>query len=132
LSGIFGNLGSGSSPFDASGWGGSGAEFSGFATGGSFDVGGGGGVDSQIVAFKATPGEHVSVGGNQGAAAPVNIQVHNYTDQQAKVSHRQNSQGGNDLIVQVGDAIAHNVRTGGSVSRAMRDTFSAARTPIQR
>jgi hypothetical protein len=33
----------------------------GFADGGSFTVGGAGGTDSQTVAFRATPGEHVSV-----------------------------------------------------------------------
>ena len=32
-----------------------------FATGGSFDVGGAGGVDSQLVQFRASPGERVSV-----------------------------------------------------------------------
>lgn len=38
----------------------------GFANGGSFDVGGSGGTDSQMVSFKATPGEHVQVGGGSG------------------------------------------------------------------
>ena len=33
----------------------------GFASGGSFNVGGSGGTDSQLVAFRATPGERVSV-----------------------------------------------------------------------
>jgi len=33
----------------------------GFATGGAFTVGGAGGTDSQVVAFKATPGEEVTV-----------------------------------------------------------------------
>jgi tape measure domain-containing protein len=33
----------------------------GFATGGSFTVGGSGGTDSQLVAFRATPGEKVSI-----------------------------------------------------------------------
>lgn len=33
----------------------------GFASGGAFTVGGSGGTDSQLVAFKATPGEEVSV-----------------------------------------------------------------------
>lgn len=33
----------------------------GFAQGGSFKVGGTGGTDSQVVAFKATPGEHVDI-----------------------------------------------------------------------
>ncbi len=39
----------------------------GFANGGSFDTGGSGGTDSQLVAFKATPGEHVSVGQDNSA-----------------------------------------------------------------
>lgn len=38
----------------------------GFANGGSFDVGGSGGTDSQMVSFKATPGEHVQVGQSGG------------------------------------------------------------------
>jgi hypothetical protein len=43
-----------------------------FATGGSFTVGGSGGVDSQLVAFRASPGESVSVGGGGGMVfAPV-------------------------------------------------------------
>lgn len=37
-----------------------------FANGGSFTVGGYGGIDSQVVAFRATPGEPVSVGGGHG------------------------------------------------------------------
>ncbi len=37
------------------------AELFGFANGGAFTVGGGGGTDSQLVAFKATPGEEVSI-----------------------------------------------------------------------
>lgn len=37
------------------------AQTPGFAFGGDFTVGGTGGTDSQLVAFRATPGEHVSV-----------------------------------------------------------------------
>lgn len=37
-----------------------------FATGGSFKVGGSGGVDSQVVAFRASPGESVDVGRGKG------------------------------------------------------------------
>jgi hypothetical protein len=33
----------------------------GFQTGGSFEVGGSGGADSQDVSFRATPGEHVTI-----------------------------------------------------------------------
>ncbi len=49
----------------------------GFASGGSFSVAGAGGIDSQVVAFKATPGERVSVSkpgqmsGNGSMYAPV-------------------------------------------------------------
>jgi tape measure domain-containing protein len=38
-----------------------GSALQGFATGGSFKVGGAGGTDSQMVAFRATPGERVDV-----------------------------------------------------------------------
>lgn len=51
----------------------------GFATGGSFQVGGAGGIDSQLVAFKASPNETVSVkrpGQTEGGSAQaVNINV---------------------------------------------------------
>ena len=53
----------GSGAGSGSGW------IPGFATGGDFVVGGGGGVDSSLVAFKATPGEHVSVGAKPSVAA---------------------------------------------------------------
>lgn len=49
----------------------------GFANGGSFQVGGAGGIDSQVVAFRASPNERVTVtkpgqeGGGRGAYAPV-------------------------------------------------------------
>lgn len=51
------------------------ASLFGFAKGGSFEVGGSGGTDSQLVAFRATPGEQVSVGyglGRQGTGVVVN------------------------------------------------------------
>lgn len=48
--------------------------FPGFATGGDFTVGGSGGTDSQLVAFRATPGEEVSIRrpGQSGGAGIVN------------------------------------------------------------
>lgn len=51
----------------------------GFASGGSFTVGGDGGTDSQLVAFKATPGERVSIAppGRQDSGGIV-IQQHIY------------------------------------------------------
>ena len=54
----------------------------GFATGGSFTVGGAGGVDSQLVSFRASPGERVSIDragqasqDNGGAVGNVNISI---------------------------------------------------------
>jgi hypothetical protein len=50
-------------------------DMAGFASGGSFDVGGSGGTDSQLVGFRATPGEHVTVGeGASGAGGDFNFQ----------------------------------------------------------
>lgn len=47
----------------------------GFASGGAFTVGGAGGTDSQVVAFKATPGEEVTVRtpGQQGGGSSIVI-----------------------------------------------------------
>jgi len=64
LSGLFGGGGGGGFLSDLFGGGGGGGFLSGlfgFANGGDFDVGGSGGTDSQVVAFKASPGERVSV-----------------------------------------------------------------------
>lgn len=48
-----------------------------FASGGSFTVGGSGGIDSQMVAFRATPGEMVNIRhGDQGGFGGVTIENH--------------------------------------------------------
>ena len=50
----------------------------GFANGGSFQVGGSGGVDSQLVAFKASPNEHVSItkpGQERGGGGAIAVDV---------------------------------------------------------
>ncbi|TAK45265.1 MAG: hypothetical protein EPO27_10625 [Betaproteobacteria bacterium] len=48
----------------------------GFATGGDFTVGGAGGTDSQLVAFRATPGERVSVRTPEQADGGVTVIQH--------------------------------------------------------
>jgi hypothetical protein len=45
----------------------------GYAGGGSFDVGGTGGTDSQLVQFRATPGENVTIGGGGKTSNVVNF-----------------------------------------------------------
>lgn len=49
----------------------------GFATGGSFKVGGAGGIDSKLVAFRATPGEMVNIRrpGQDMARGPMQVEV---------------------------------------------------------
>lgn len=62
------------------------ASLFGFATGGSFTVGGSGGTDSQLVAFRATPGEMVDVrtpgqAGGGGVTVIQHISVDSRSDQ---------------------------------------------------
>ena len=63
----------------------------GFAQGGAFMVGGNGGTDSQLVTFRATPGERVSIqtpqqqqnqgnGNNSPVFKSGSTHVHNYMD----------------------------------------------------
>ncbi|RVH99987.1 phage tail tape measure protein, partial [Sinorhizobium meliloti] len=84
---LFGGGGGGSDPWaglrSVRGGGGGGifgliGSLFGFANGGSFKVGGAGGADSQIVAFRASPNERVSVtkpGQETRHGAPVAVQV---------------------------------------------------------
>lgn len=92
LSGIFSNIGqnllsSGLSGLGGALFGGGGSSLLsgvggllGFKDGGSFNVGGTGGIDSQLVAFKASPNENVhitkpnqSIGGGGGGATQVTV-----------------------------------------------------------
>ena len=75
----------------------------GFQTGGSFTVGGSGGADSQLVAFRATPGEQVNVAtpqqvqrGAPGAnvnVQPQNIRIVNVIDPAQAVAAMESSEG---------------------------------------
>lgn len=93
LNGLFDALGSaGGSSGGGSGWIGTalsavfGGKIPGFATGGSFTVGGSGGVDSQLAMFRATPGEMVNVshgndnGGSRGGEIKVHVEPSPYFD----------------------------------------------------
>jgi hypothetical protein len=57
---------------------GGGMKLPGFATGGQFTVGGLGGTDSQLVAFRATPGEQVSVKTPNQQTSAKSMQVTNH------------------------------------------------------
>lgn len=88
----------------------------GFATGGEFRVGGGGGTDSQMVAFRATPGERVAIstpqqvrkgdpnsfganGGGGEAAAP-SVTILNVRDPK-EIPNAMQSSDGKEAIVNV-------------------------------
>ncbi len=62
---VLANIGS-NSISNAGGWGSILQNIPGFAMGGGFTVGGSGGIDSQLVAFRATPGEQVTVSNDGG------------------------------------------------------------------
>lgn len=86
ISGIGKSSGSSGGGFDfasigdlfSKGWGALKSFIPGFQFGGSFQVGGTGGTDSQLVAFRATPGEHVTIGdgpAGSGGAVAVTFQI---------------------------------------------------------
>ena len=93
------------------------SRFPGFANGGSMMVGGNGGTDSQLVAFRASPNERVtvtrpeqSIGGN----TTVNVSVHNNAPgTEARVEQGEN--GDYRVIVdQLKGAIAGDISRGGT------------------
>ena len=94
----------------------------GFATGGSFQVGGSGGIDSQLVAFKASPNETVSItkpgqvaaGGGGGA---VTVNIINNSSAGVRQSQRQTSDG-LSLDIIVDEAVAKNMAKPGSATRS--------------
>jgi tape measure domain-containing protein len=80
----------------------------GFAQGGSFTVAGNGGTDSQVVAFRATPGERVSIetprqqGGGGGGAAPMAASgptiINNHFDRRALLPVLRSNGGRNEVL----------------------------------
>ncbi len=75
-----------------------------FASGGSFTVGGAGGIDSQLVAFHATPGERVAVTnggmGDHGGGSTL-VQVNNYAAGTETRQRRESGPSGEVVIVDV-------------------------------
>lgn len=79
------------------------ASMFGFAHGGSFNVGGSGGTDSQLVQFRATPGERVSVEtpGQQAGGANVIVNVINQTSAPVQAENRGGWFDGEQYVVNV-------------------------------
>jgi len=106
-----------------------------FADGGSFTVGGTGGIDSQNVRFKATPGENFTVrsrsandNNSGGGKTEINI-INNAPKADVRVEEKANGNGGKSIEVIVDEVTARNVRkTGSATQKAMRDTFGVNQT----
>lgn len=156
LGGVIGNLFGGiggsnmattSAMNSASGLGGSLEGFMnppGFATGGDMTVGGTGGVDSQMVNFRATPGEKIYVrkagerdptdGG--GTAVQVRVNVVNNAGADVQVRQRQGADGTPEIDVllnQFEDQLAANIRKGqGPVLPAISDKLGVSSKPLNR
>jgi hypothetical protein len=82
---IFGAMGGGKSGGGGGFWGTvlGAMKVPGFKTGGSFKVGGSGGADSQLMQFRATPGEMVNIrrpGQDMGGATVVRVEASPYFD----------------------------------------------------
>ena len=107
--------------------------FFGFASGGSFDVGGSGGVDSQPVMFKATPGEHVSVGqeNNGGVQVIVNDMRTAQGSQPVETQTSQGSNGQQQITLLIRDVVNTNLASGAH-DQALNANFGVSRAGTQR
>ena len=103
IRGLFPGSASSAGADAAPGWT-SGADLPGFATGGSFRVGGAGGTDSQLVAFRASPDETVSIAGpgqGGGGAPNVTVQVINQSGTELAVKRQSSQFDGENYILGV-------------------------------
>jgi len=133
LSSALGNLFGGGSISGGSGTSlgstGIGGDTLGLATGGSFQVGGTGGPDSQFVPLRLTPGETVNVrkGGQDSGAPTINIINNNSSQNQVQAGLSPN---GKDITILIDEAVARNIRTPGSKTFNSIRNFSSA--PLSR
>ena len=129
LGSILGSLGGGSTGGASVDWNGSAP---GFATGGTFRVGGAAGTDRNLVQFRASRGERVSIetpaqqvaNDNAGGAGDVVVNV--YAPPGAKVETQESSgPQGRTIDVMIDEAVAGNISTPGSrTQRALRQNFA--------
>lgn len=104
--------------------------FFGFAEGGSFKVGGTGGTDSQLVAFKASPNETVDIltpaqraAEKGGGGVVVNV-INNAPGTEARAQERSDGRGGKSIDVVVDEITSRNLRNFGSESnKTIRNMF---------
>lgn len=95
----------------------------GFATGGRMRVGGTGGTDSQLVAFRASPNESITVerpGQNLSGGANVSVNIVNNSGARARVQETK-TPNGKSIDVLIDEAVAQNI------NRAGTQTYNALR-----
>lgn len=109
---------------------GAGGQMLAFADGGSATVGGVGGIDSQVVKFKASPNEQVLIRrpntdmGDGGGKVTVNV-INNSNNTQSTVQQGSDGMGGKSIDVYIDEINAKNLRSSGSQTRkAMSQEFS--------
>lgn len=100
--------------------------------GGSFRVGGTGGIDSQVVGVRATPGEVVSVQTPQqarsggGMAGKLRIEVLNL-EGQSSTSTLRRGPNGDELKILITRTVAQDIKNGGEIDRTMRAVHGTQR-----
>lgn len=101
----------------------------GFATGGSFKVRGTGGTDSQLVGFRATPGEEVRINppGKSGDGVHVTSVVHNYAPGTTARTETSNGPSGPEIRTYIEQVVTSDVERGGPISRTMERTHGLQR-----
>ena len=105
----------------------------GFASGGSFKVGGAGGTDSQLVAFKATPNERVTIetpsqqqrnGNFIGSNVTVNV-INNTGAGKVTTRERPDNKGGKSIDIVIDELVGNKIREFGSkTNQAINQTFA--------
>jgi lambda family phage tail tape measure protein len=119
LGGVLGGLFGGGGSSGVSMVGSVGSGLPGFASGGDFRVGGAGGIDSQLVAFRASPGEEVYIrkpgerdpaSGGGGGAVVVQPIINNYASDKVSTEVRtQTDSNGNVSMEVIIDAVESSI-----------------------
>lgn len=95
-----------------------------FAHGGSFVVGGSGGIDSQLIAMKTTPGERVTVDPPGKRSGGINVQIIN---QAPSASVRQERSDDGTLRLLIEEVAASSMSRGGKLARAYEGAYGGVR-----
>lgn len=97
--------------------------------GGAFRVGGAGGIDSQMVMFRATPGETVAVSRPGDSGGGTHVEIINMTGSPAQAQETTGPDGKRRIRVLIGEAVADDLAQGGPASRALTRHFGIPRRP---